>query len=251
MPGRYRLYNKGKPLKGASQGFEALLSGVIKDNVAAPYCIANEYIAGRIGAFLGLPVPPCGVFIDGATPKKLWFGSLDFNIDSHTLPPVDTAMCVRDMPSESTGLLLFDILIGNSDRHAENFEIDPPRMSVFDHSHCLFGTEPTKGEARLTAMKGRLAITGTPPTGGNRHCLLSVLDTGDHFGRWVERINALPDFFIEDVVREVRDVGAGITPAEATAAETFLKDRRDNVWEIVKANTDEFKAVMAWPLLPI
>src|SRR5207245_1484772 len=110
-----------------------------------------------------------------------------------------------------------------------------------DHSHCLFGTEVGKGEARLTAMTGRLAITGAAPTGGNRHCLLDVLDTGDHFGRWVQRIKLLPDFFIEDVIREVRDGGAGITTTEATAAEAFLKDRRDNIWEIVKANTGEFK----------
>jgi hypothetical protein len=250
MPGAsYRLYRKGKPLKGASQGFEALLSGVIKDNHASPYCIANEYIAGRIGAFLGLPVPPCAVFIDGGAPKQPWFGTLDFNIDSHTLPPVDTAVCVRDMPVESTGLLMFDILIANSDRHAENFEIDPPRMSVFDHSHCLFGTTAGQGEARLAAMKGRLAITGAAPTGGNRHCLLNVLDTGDHFGHWVERIKALPDFFIEDVVRDVRD--KGITAAEAAAAVSFMKERREAIWDIVKANTDEFKAVMAWPLLPV
>ena len=247
MPGRYRLVQTGKSAPGASGGFFAQVSVVIKDNGAAPYCIANEYIAGRIGAFIGLPVPPCGVFIDGAAPKKLWFGSLDFNIDAHTLPPVDTAACVRDMPSESTGLLMFDVLIANNDRHPTNFEVDPPRMSVFDHSHCLFGTTAGQGAARLATMTGHLAITGAAPTGGTRHCLLDLLDTGDYFGRWVERIKQLPDFFIEDVVNDVRD--AGITAAEATAMVTFLKNRRDAIWEIVKANTDEFKAVMAWPLL--
>jgi len=247
MPGRYRLVQTVKSAPGASQGFFAQVSVVIKDNGAAPYCIANEYIAGRIGAFIGLPVPPCGVFTDGAAPRKLWFGSLDFNLDSHTLPPVDTAACVRDMPSESTGLLMFDVLIANNDRHPTNFEVDPPRMSVFDHSHCLFGTTAGQGEARLATMKGRLGITGAAPTGGSRHCLLDVIDTGDHFGRWVERIKALPDFFIEDVVADVQD--AGITPAEGTAMLAFLKDRRDTIWDIAKANTDEFKAVMAWPLL--
>lgn len=246
---RYRLYQVGKQLAGASQGFEAQVSGVIKDNRAGPYCIANEYIASRIGAFLGLPVPPCAVLTDGAAPNKPWFGSLDFNLDAHTLPPVDPAACVRDMPEEAAGLLMFDVLIANSDRHAGNFEVDPPRMSIFDHSHSLFGTVAGQGETRLTAMTERLAITGGPHTGGNRHCLLDLLDTGDHFGKWVARIEAIPDFFIDDTVREVRD--AGITAAEEAAATTFLRVRRSTIWDVVKANTHEFKAVMAWPLLPI
>jgi hypothetical protein len=186
--------------------------------------------------------------MDGAAPRKLWFGSLDFNLDSHTMPPVDTAACVRDMPVESTGLLMFDVLIANNDRHTTNFEVDPPRMSVFDHSHCLFGTNAHQGEARLAAMTGRLAITGSPVTAGNRHCLLDVLDTGAHFGRWVDRIKQVPDFFIEDVVDDVRD--AGITAAEATSVVTFLKERRDTIWEIVNAHSVEFKAVIPWPLIP-
>lgn len=239
----------GNQLPGASQGFLAQVSGVIKDNRAAPYCIANEYIAGRIGAFLGLPVPPCAVVIDGTTPNKPWFGSLDFNLDAHTLPPVNPADCVKAMPVESTGLLMFDVLIANSDRHTTNFEVDAPRMSVFDHSHCLFGQIAGQGEGRLNAMKGRLAISGSAVTGGNRHCLLDVLDTSNHFEHWVRRIRLLPNFFIDDVVQDVHD--AGITSAEASAVAAFIKERRDTIWDIVKANQAEFKAVMAWPLLPI
>jgi len=246
MPGRYRLVQMGNQLPGASQGFLAQVSGVVKDNRAAPYCIANEYLAGRVGAFLGLPIPPCAVVIDGTTPNKPWFGSLDFNLDAHTLPPVVPADCVQAMPKESTGLLLFDVLIANSDRHPSNFEVDPPRMSVFDHSHCLFGHVAGQGEARLAAMTGRLAITGGGPTGGNRHCLLDVLDRGDYFGYWVERIRLIPDFFIEDVVADVHD--GGINGPEASAVVAFLKTRRDTIWDIVKAHSDEFKAVMAWPL---
>lgn len=49
--------------------------------------------------------------------ERYWFASLDFNLTGITLLPVDVTQCVNLLPELSAGLLLFDILIANCDRH--------------------------------------------------------------------------------------------------------------------------------------
>jgi hypothetical protein len=187
-----------------------------------------------------------------AAPVKFYYASLDFNLTGNTLPPADPHAFVAELPSEATGLLLFDILIANSDRHAGNLYLDTsggtPKAAVFDHSHGLFGYIAGQGAARLQAMKSRLAITGQPPTGGNRHCLLDVVNSDDQFSYWIDRIKALPDFLIEDVCTEA--VKYGITSHEAQAAVNFLRYRRSGLRRIIVRNKQEFRGIVQWRLLP-
>ena len=136
----------------------------------APYCVPNEVVCGEIGRFLGLPVPPAGVVY---TPKgdDLFYASLDFNLTGNALPPVNVTKCVSVLPRESAGVLLFDILIANSDRHGRNLSVDfsakPPRMNIFDHGHALFGKDAGNGVARLEKLSDRLGVSA-----GSRTCLL-------------------------------------------------------------------------------
>ncbi len=124
----------------------------------APYCVPNELIASEIGRFLRLPLPPAGILDvpkpPAAMPQRHWFASLDFNLVGNALPPVECARCVAELPDLSAGLLLFDILIGNCDRHPGNFSVDflavnGPQMNIFDHSHALFGYIAGQGAARV------------------------------------------------------------------------------------------------------
>lgn len=176
---------------------------------------------------------------------------MNFNLTGNSLPPVDTRACADQLPDLSTGLVIFDAFIANCDRHRANFAVDfgakPPRMSVFDHSHALFGYEAGQGQARLAAMKGRLGLTGGPHTGGNRQCLLEHLKTADFLDKWVGRVEKIPDFFIEDVCGEA--VGLGIDHAEAMAATDFQKDRRDNLRKILAQNKQEFRGTTNRSLL--
>ena len=158
---------------------------------------------------------------------------------------------MAELAELSAGLLLFDVLIGNSDRHRGNFAVDwsvaPPRMSVFDHSHALFGSQANGAESRLRDLQDRLAISGAPPTNGNRHCLLDVVADDGHFGQWFARIGSIPDFLIADLCRDAAELGA--TQAEAGLAADFLKRRRDNIKKIVADHRNEFKAIRQWSLL--
>ncbi len=249
--GRYRITLLGLPLgAGVSDSQIVSIPGVAKKNCPnAPYCVANEVVCGEIGRFLGLSVPPAGVFYP---PKgnDLFFASLDFNLTGNTLPPVNATRCVEVLPQESTGLLLFDILIANSDRHGRNFSVDyspkPPKMNVFDHGHAMFGKDAGEGAARLARLRDRLAISAGSHTAGNRHCLLDQVNTDAHFGRWIERIRQIPDYVIEDLCSELPSLGC--TKAEAAAAEDFLKHRRGKLAQIVEENRAQFTGIRSWRL---
>lgn len=254
MNGRYRVLGYGRQIGiGVAGSLYVTIQAVAKENGPnAPYCIPNELICGGIGRFLGLPVPPSGIIDAANATGSPLFASLDFNLTGNTLPPVDTTACYQALPEESTGLLLFDAFVANCDRHRRNFAFDslaiPPRMNVFDHSHALFGYIPGEGRNRLATLRDRLGMSGGPLTRGSRHCLIDVITTDVHFGKWIERIKAIPDFFIEDTCRAA--VGLGMVADEADEAINFLRYRRDNLADIIKASRQEFKAILQWSLIP-
>lgn len=236
---------------GVTDGRVASVPGVAKMNcIAAPYCVANEVVCAEIGKFLGLPVPPGVVCYSNSSNHQLVYVSLNFNLLGNTLPPVNTTRCVKELPEQSAGVLLFDILIGNEDRHNRNLSVDwstkPPLLSVFDHGHALFGKDAGKGTTRLSALRDRLGISGGVKTRGNRHCILDQIDTDAHFGAWLDRIRLIPEFVVNDICEQLP--GLGCTKDEAAAASTFLKQRRANIEKIVMANRAEFTTIKSWRL---
>src|SRR5260370_4247056 len=141
--GRYRIVFFGPSVgTGVTDGHLVSVHAVAKTNAAsAPYCVANEAVCGELGRFFGLPIPPGGV-VYSPTSNQLFYASLNFSLTAHALPPVNTTKCVKQLPELSAGLLLFDILIDNSGRHARNFSVDfsprQPTMNIFDHGPALF-----------------------------------------------------------------------------------------------------------------
>lgn len=253
MPhGKYRIIAFGRQLGIGVAGSQfASISAVAKCNSdAAPYCIPNELICSEIARFLCLPVPPAGIIHAPEASPTDWFASLDFNLTGDALPPIDPVRCAAELADLSTGLLLFDILVANCDRHrgnlSANFLVDPPEMNVFDHSHALFGFVESQGMQRLIGLRERLGVSGGSQTRGNRHCLLDALTADEHFGKWLERISLLPDFLIEDVCNQA--VGFGIDANEAGAAMDFIRHRRDRLSRIVDDNRSEFRGIQQWSL---
>ena len=243
--GVYRIKSREGPVGiGAAGSFWLTISAVGKPNSdGVPYCIPNEFICGEIGRFLRLPVPPGGlVKVRDEDPPRL-FASLDFNFTGESLPPIDATRCVERLPDLSTGVLIFDILIANSDRNHGNisvdFSTDPPQMSVFDHGHALLGPTPNQGQQTLNNVRESLGIPN--------HCLHGALSTSEYFDKWMERISAIPGFLIADLCEEM--VGYGmITEAEGNAAQNFLVYRRDNLPRIIGANRGQFTAIEQWGL---
>lgn len=250
----YRLLSVNDPLKiGVAGGMHLTVAAIGKKNVDnAPYCIPNEMICGELGRFLRLPVPPLGVVAEAG--GEAWFASLNFNLTGNDLPPVRPSECVRLLPWLSTGVLLFDIWIANLDRNRKNLALDwlstPPLLSVFDHSHALFGYAKSEGEARLAQHAQTLGIswrTGEPlESGRHRHCLLDAVNSDAHFDEWMKRIESTPDFYIEEVCQDAQPYG--MTTAEGQAAAGFLKTRRDTIRKLVNDHRAEFTAINTWSL---
>ncbi len=218
-----------------------------------PYCLANEYICSQIGRFLYLPIPPGIIVHSPSAPVTKWFASLNFNQEGATLPPIiDPEDYVQQFPKLSVGLLLFDILVANADRHAGNLAVDtsrkPPTPYVFDHGHALFGDKPGDGVIRIKELRDRIGISGGTVTGLNRHCLIDFLPSDDYFVEWFLRIESIPDFFIKEVCHEALHIGTGITKSEAEEAITFLMYRRRMMREIIRNHRAEFLSIMQWDL---
>jgi hypothetical protein len=216
----------------------------------SPYLIPNELICGNIASFLRLPIPPFAL-MRGKGRRNKMFASLRFGSEDAPPNDVQPSACVRCNPRLSTGILLLDVLIANSDRHPGNLKVDDPfqpkEICVFDHDRALFGAERGRARKRLEDLSDRLGITGGSATGEQRHCFLDVINRKDHFREWIERIGQIPDWFIEETCSET--IGLGVTKTLADAASDFLKHRKIRVGNLIDNNRSEFPSIRDWGLL--
>jgi hypothetical protein len=135
------------------------ISGVAKSNSGnAPYAVANEFICGRLGLMIGLPIPPG--MVARTDDGNLAYISLRFGPKGELSPPVIPEHLVEDNPSIAAGINAFDCWIGNEDRHPGNVAYvrgqSQRPATVFDHSHALLGFERGGAVGRL---RGRVGLT--------------------------------------------------------------------------------------------
>ena len=215
----------------------------------SPYRVANDFICTRLGEFIGLPVPPCVITYNEQLASPCIFSELNFNVDKHKLPRIEADKCVKYLPYESAGILLFDIWIINADRHDENLVVDdieePTLIQVFDHGQTLFGGQKGRGCDRLNDLQMRLGITGGAVTGNNRHCLLDTIDTPQHFDDWINTIWSVPKPVIERLFREALRFKL-IDRGEYERGVEFLDDRRKCLKSLVELHRTEFSAIADW-----
>jgi len=218
-----------------------------------PYCVANEVICAELGRFIGLPIPPYAVTYPEGTEQRFWFSSLKFSFGAREDRPVLGDRVVECLPEVAAGIVVFDVLVANADRHDENLKVDnmnaPTQVRVYDHDQALFGggSTPTQGIPRLQQMHGRLGITGSTTTGGTRHELLNHFNTNVHFGSWCHRIGEIPASFIERLCDSCRQYE--LSREAADEAKNFLNDRKWGLREILNRNKQEFTGVEHWVTL--
>lgn len=81
---------------GVTGAYWATVRALLKENSRDdPYCVANELICGQLAQFIGLPVPPCGLFVEPRNRARLYFGTLNFNLSGDSLPPADERVRAR------------------------------------------------------------------------------------------------------------------------------------------------------------
>lgn len=122
-PVLHRLAAVGNPVgigvTGVRQG-----TALVYAKPAAGYIAANEMICGEIARFLGLPVPSFGLAHPGVRGQPIFFCSIDFNFSGGQLPPIDPVALGKAHPSTVAGILAFDSLVANTDRHTQNITFD-------------------------------------------------------------------------------------------------------------------------------
>jgi hypothetical protein len=234
---KYKVWAWGGPVGlGATGSVFVGMSAVAKKATSVePYIVGNELVCNMIARALLLPCPP------GALLQKngdTYFCSLDFNTAGHALPPISPSTVVSALPELSWGVLLFDILIMNGDRHPQNISYNTTtgELTLFDHSHA-FMTTGGDIDLRMANAKGQLMIGG--------HCLAAELNTWNGFDSWVARVKSLPDYYLEGAVEE--GCAVGMPHAKKSAIYDFLRERRDGIDGIVTNNKAAFPKMPAGP----
>lgn len=221
-----------------------------------PYVVVNELVAARIGALIGLPVPP-GMLIPTPAPAiGAGWVTMSFLNAPGALPPVNAGKAVAALPNVAAGVVVFDILIANSDRHGGNLALTAgpvlaaggpapgDRLEVFDHSHALvrFG-HPTVADY-LSSITDKLVIDGALLPESNRCVLLDHVASVQGILAWCQRLRTiLSDAAIDEICEEAAMVTPAFTSTDAAALADFLKHRRDTIEDLARAAKDEFKAI--------
>ncbi len=226
---------------GATDPRYCTMGGVAKLNSEQlPFTVANEFICGRLGLVLGLPVTP-GV-VARTDDDRLAYIALRFGHKGERPPPVIASDVVADNPRESAGVIAFDTWVANPDRHAENLAYvrDLAPLTMFDHSHALFGYNAQGAAERLQSQRNQPLVEG---------CLCEHVTAGSHFRGWSERIAGVHDDTIRDLCRSML-VPGGITADESEAAHAFLVHRKGRILEFLQQSKETtLRNVSGWGML--
>lgn len=215
-----------------------------------PYLLANEWIGSSLGWFLRLPIPPFALMRKASTSVR-YFASLDYGRKETTASDMIPRTLCKQLPRIATGIVLFDILIGNPDRHEGNVKVDDPNnptsVELIDQEHALFGHAKDRGIQRLQFISGKLGFCRLPNT-CDVHKIGASLSTAAYFDFWVGRIESIPDGFIKDVVNEAKEIHL-VGSDEADLCTDFLLQRKLAIRSIVRSNKAFFAAIGDWGVL--
>jgi uncharacterized tellurite resistance protein B-like protein len=230
----YKVFQWGNRVgAGAMASVNVAVSGVAKTSTPElPLAVVNELICADLARAVRLPIPPS--FLVHDKDAKPYHVSLNFHLSGEDLPPADAAAIATDFPELACGVILFDMWVCNSDRHASNIAYDKAmkQVTLFDHSHAFLHGQ--QGKTFLENLRSQPAIGG--------HCLASQIMKVDGFKTWQDRISAVPEFYIREAVQQT--VGIGTMTADlAIFATDYLLDRRKRLPELIQAHRALFPKV--------
>lgn len=228
---KYKIWGTiGSPVQdGISASVHVGIATIAKKaNVKEPNIIINELSCNLIARALFLPCPP-GILLNhnGDT----YFCSMNFNLAGQSLPPTPVPTVLAKHPQLCWGIILFDVLMMNPDRHGRNLSYDrnADKVQIFDHSRAFLP---------LTANIESVIKDNTGKLGLAAHCLRPEISTMDGFDLWCQRIKELPDYAVEETVAAVCDIGFPADKSKITI--DFLKSRRDGIDGLIINNIGQF-----------
>src|SRR5260221_101114 len=232
---KYKVWAWGAPVGvGATDSVHIGMAAIAKKSTpATPLIVGNELVCSMIARMALLPCPPGALLENNG---DTYFCSLDFNTAGQALPPAPAAGVVAELPELLWGVILFDVLVMNPDRHAGNISYNrqTKELTIFDHSHAFLQANGDV-DAILNANKDVPAIGG--------HCLAAEINTWNGFTTWTVRIKAMPDYYLEGAIEAGCKVGW--PQAKKGVIYDFAKARRDSIDAIVTNNRGLFPKVPA------
>jgi hypothetical protein len=158
---------------------------------------------------------------------------MNFNLAGQDLPPANAKKITDNHPGLSWGIILFDTLISNFDRHSENifYDSSSQRVQIFDHSHAfIVGADVDSAKVDFERRSSSAGIGG--------HCLAETISSINGLKQWALRFSLIPDFYIIEVVNSAKTVG--LSGDLADYATNFLLDRRTKLLHLITANRAQF-----------
>jgi len=233
--GYYAISTIGNKVSGASGAVEVQMSGIAKDDSSEPYTVFNEYVCYRVGAAVGLPLPP-GTIAQTADGKNMYV-SLRFTTGQTSLPPVEPAVLAADNPDVSAGIVAFDCWVGNWDRNGTNvaYVSGVSGVSIFDHGRTLLRTPDGTG---LEGWRDK-------PLLHDNHVLHGHVDDLALLARWAQRIALVTSELIRDACGTAARLDT-CTVAEAQAAGDFLEHRKSRIMDYMTAAQGMLPKVTGW-----
>lgn len=207
-----------------------------------PFTLVSEWLCADVASLLGLPIPARQVVpFDG----ERYFG-LEWRDDGNSFSPGMEAKLVN--PDVIPGMLAFDVLVCNRDRHAGNvlFQRPSPTLDKYscvliDHSHALIG--PLQSFA---AFQTFLASNPDPDSflRGTPSQLRALVNNLDVFDPWIRRIEGLS-------VSQLSDSLARIPPEWVPSGNDcrdlldFLVLRKNRVRTLVRSAVSNFPSLQS------
>ena len=227
----------------ASAPRHCTLGGIVKvATTEQRYVVPNEFICGRLGLVLGLPVPP-GVIVRAEDGETLAYVCLRFGEKGEKPPPAFAADLVADNPKKAAGVMAFDCWILNPDRHANNLAYTRSTpLQVFDHGHAFLGPTTGHGVARLEKHRDTPVLS---------HCIAPEITSARYFRAWADRIASIHDDVIADLVDSVTmvDGALGLTRDEGAIAKEFLVYRKARIIDLLASNKGGMPKITDWESL--
>jgi hypothetical protein len=235
---------------GVNDGYWLTTESYSKANSdESPYCVANEWICGRIAQYLCLPIAPFAILKPPR--QRPYFASLGMTPNRMAPENGEPAVCMERFPDTCTGVLVFDILIANSDRQYRNVKVDTPGdptwMRILDHERALLGCMPKDGKALLGSLWRRLGVSGGAVSLGTRHIYLDLVDNSELLFKWVLRVKSIPEWYIDHACEYAESTG--INKSEQKAAARFLKYRKQHIDSLIVEHKDHFTGMKFWGYL--
>lgn len=208
-----------------------------------PYTLVSEWLCADIAGRLGLPIPWVRSIVYNG---RVLFG-MEWRSGAIGYEPGIEQRLTN--PETIAGMLAFDVLICNQDRHGQNMLFQRPsenadryQLILIDHSHALIGDMQSYASLenllRNTYNPDPLPFLMSPPEG-----LLRQIKSWSDFDTWLERIEAITESELDDCV--ARMPSEWRPPAAETAQLIqLLVSRKDMVRTLLRNAVGQFPNLM-------